>query len=161
MERKLELTTPWATFYNEIKAMFGRDPDIKIEYDADENEIKLRVTGQEKAEALTKIMPPEKKFGNVTVKVTVIPANELGAPRADVFQKAFEGNPVLSYVKTVPVFGAEFDYVVFKNEVVQFYNDDISDINGNESTLYENIARDIFKNITGVSFCTDIPAVNE
>lgn len=159
MERKIELNTPWATFYNEIKAMFGQDTAIRIEYDVDKNEIKMRVTGQEKAEALTKILPPEKKFGNVTVKVTVIPANKLGAPRADVFQKAFEGNPVLSYVKTVPVFGAEFDYVVFKNEVVQFYNDDISDINGNESTLYENIAMDIFGDIGGVLFCTDLPGV--
>lgn len=72
MERKLEFNTPLSTFYNEIKAVFGRDPDINIEYDADENEIKMRVTGQEKAEALTKILPSEKKFGNVTVKVTVI-----------------------------------------------------------------------------------------
>lgn len=44
------------------------------------------------------------------------------------FQKAFEGNPVLSFMKTVPAFGGEITFVVFKNKIVQFYNDDISDI---------------------------------
>lgn len=40
-------------------------------------------------------------------------------------------------------------------EVVQYFNDNIGDINGNCSTLYEIIARDIFPNVNGIYFCTE------
>ena len=47
-------------------------------------------------------------------------------------------------------------YVVFKNRVVQFFNDNLNDIYGNISTLYQEIASDVFKEISGVNYCTDI-----
>ena len=39
---------------------------------------------------------------------------------------------------------------------MQYFNDDISDINGNCSTLAEDIARDIFVGELP-NFCTDLP----
>lgn len=156
-EKKVGLSSPWVTYYNEIVALFGDDPDIKIFYYAEDNMIKMMVNGQEKADALTQLLPPEKSFGNVTLKIVVIPANSLSAYRTETFQKAFEGNPAFSFVASVPVGGGEFSYVVFKNKVVQFYNDNLSDYYGNRSALYQDIARDVFGDITGVWFCTDRP----
>ena len=46
-------------------------------------------------------------------------------------------------------------YVVLKKEVVQFFNDNLNDIHGLETTLYQTIAKDVFDG-TGVFFCTDI-----
>ena len=46
-------------------------------------------------------------------------------------------------------------YVVFKNRVVQYWSDNLGDINGNTSTLYENIARDVFGETDNVCFNTD------
>lgn len=58
------------------------------------------------------------------------------------------------------VYYIAFTYVVFKNCVVQFFNDNLNDPHGVVSTLYENIADEIFKDIQfpndGVAFCTDI-----
>lgn len=49
-------------------------------------------------------------------------------------------------------------YVVFKNCVVQFFNDNLNDIYGNISTLYQDIAREIFADAEweGVFYCTDV-----
>lgn len=45
--------------------------------------------------------------------------------------------------------------MLFKKEVVQYFTDNLGDYNGYRSTLYENIARDIFGDIVGVFFCTN------
>lgn len=153
----LNLAAPWVEFYQEIKALFGADPAIKIDYDDDERVISLRVEGEEKAEALEALLPKEKAFGNVTVEVRVIPANALKSPRLSLFQKAFEGNPAFSYVKDVDASAITFgaSYVVFKKEVVQFYVDNLSDMNGLRSTLYQDIAKDVFGDNAGVFFSTN------
>ena len=46
-------------------------------------------------------------------------------------------------------------YVVFRNEVVQYYTDDLGDYFGMASTLYEDIARDLFSEVDGIYFCTN------
>ena len=74
----------------------------------------------------------------------------------EVYMDAFEGNPALSYIVrgSLPMVDMNV-YVVFKNKVVQYFNDNLMDINGFCSTLYENIARDIFEKMDGVFYCTD------
>jgi hypothetical protein len=46
-------------------------------------------------------------------------------------------------------------YIVFKPEIVQFFNDDLTDINGLASMLYNQIAYDIFRPELNVSYCID------
>ena len=47
-------------------------------------------------------------------------------------------------------------YVIFANKVVQYFNDSLSDAHGVCSTLYQDIARDVFGDDCGVYFCTDL-----
>lgn len=47
-------------------------------------------------------------------------------------------------------------YCSFKKEVVQYPADDLSSETGLKSTLYEDLAREIFENTDGVYFCTDV-----
>lgn len=49
----------------------------------------------------------------------------------------------------------DLTYVVFEAKVVQFFNDDIGDINGIKSTLYEDIAEEVFEKKEGIYFCTN------
>ena len=157
---KLKLSAPWVTLHHQIEAMFGDDPDIKVEYvagDGEDPEIKLYVSGQDKADAISKLLPQTYEFGGVTVNVTVVPANVTDT-KAGLFRKAFYGNPAFSFAATAEgIFSNPITYVVFKNKVVQFWNDDLGDINGNETTLYEDIAPELFGVIDGVCFCTDTP----
>lgn len=159
MDDKLKLSTPWVTLSRQIEAMFGDDPDIKVEYvDGDgEYAIKLYVEGSDKADAITELLPTEYVFGNVVVNVEVIPANK-AQKKEDLYRAAFEGNPAFSYAVTAEgIFTNPITYVVFKNKVVQFWNDDLGDVNGNETTLYEDIASKLFGDEGGVCFCTDTP----
>ena len=156
MTNKVNLSSPWVTFYREIEALFGNDPDIRIEYDEEHPHIKMYVEDEEKANALMQILPSERTFGNVTIKLTVIPANTQKNNYKSLFDKAFAGNPSFAYSheNTNPNY-MHLIYIVFKKEVVQFFNDDLSDAHGVMSTLYQDIAKDIFKDIPGIFFCTD------
>lgn len=155
---KLKLAPPWNTYFSQIKALFDRDPEIHIteKNDAGSNpEIVLRIDSQQKYEALSKLLPETKTFGNVVANITLIPANdETGTDMGSVFADAFKDNPVLKDVVSLEAFGSKLSYVVFQKEVVQFYNDEMQDPNGLKSTLYQDIAKEIFESREGIFFCT-------
>lgn len=159
MTEKLKLSSPWVTLHREVVALFGDDPDIEIEYlagDGEDPTIKLYVNGQDKADAIERILPESYDFGGVVVNMVIVPANRLESKDA-LYRRAFEGNPAFSYAVTADgIFTNPITYVVFKNKVVQFWNDDLSDVNGNETTLYESIAADVLAD-DGVCYCTDTP----
>lgn len=156
MMAKLKLAAPWTIYYEEIKALFGSDPDIKVSVDDEEKVVRLYVDGEEKAEALEKLLPAEKTFGNVTVRTVVVPGNELTEKKLSWFQAALGGNPVFAFTQVSEgVFTIPLSYVVFKNRVVQFFADNLQDVNGNITTLYETIAKDVFGETPSICFCTD------
>lgn len=154
---KLNLSSPWVIYYQQINAMFNKDPEVNVVFDEKIPEVKLFVDNQEKADALTKLLPSTKDFGNVCLVIKVFPpANKLEESKADLFRKAFKGNEVVSFIHTVDsIFSNDITYVVFKKEVIQYFTDELSSINGMHSTLYQDIAKDIFDEHEGISFCTN------
>lgn len=151
----VKLSPPWITYVNELKALFGKDPDITIKFDEDENHIQLLVDNSEKADALTALLPAVKNFGNVELYISVVPEN-LDSSYATLVKNAFKNNPVISDVSTVQTPFGDITYAMFRKEVVQFYNDQMDDPNGNKSTLYQDIARDVFGgDLLNTHFCTD------
>lgn len=155
--KKLKISPPWITFYRELEAMFAGDPDINIIYSEEEYTVRLYVNGAEKADALSQLLPAERAFGNITFHIKVIPANlEVKPSKIDLFRKAFLGNSAfVDIVSPTGPFSVPINYVLFRKKVVQFFNDDLQDFNGLESTLYECIAEDIFPEHNGIAFCTD------
>lgn len=157
----LKLSSPWALYYRQVAAMFAKDPAIRIEYDEEALELNLYVEGSLKADALTKILPAEKTFGSVTLKINVIPANCDTDDPSTLFDRAFDGNPAVVYIAKVDTpMGDGTCFVVFENEVVQYFNDNIFDINGVKSTLYEDIAGEIFSEQPNTFYCTDVKDMN-
>lgn len=150
----MQMISPWIDYYREIEALFGKDPEITVEYDANANEIKLRVRNQRKADALTALLPVEKEICGVKIKVTVIPENVLADDNERLFQAAFDGNPALKEITKVHAYGGQMLFIEFVPEVVQYHNDDIGDLHGNRSTLYADIAKDVFDVMPGTFFCT-------
>ena len=151
----MKLSPPWITFVNEVKALFGADPEIKIVYDNETYTLKLFVDDSDKAMALAKLLPEKKDFGNVELKVIIVPANVDDYAIDQVFNKAFEGNPVLSYTAAYDSPFGKVSYAVFQKKVVQFFNDQMDDINGNKSMLFQDIAKDIFGSDHGIFYCTE------
>lgn len=153
---KLKLSPPWITFSNEVKALFKQDEKVEVVYDDEEKVLKLFVEGDRKFDALNKLLPTEKSFGNVTVKIQIVPANSDAEPTVfDDVKAAFEGNNAVSYVQDVDTPFGHMGYVVFAPEVVQFWNDDMSDIHGLKSTMYAEIARDVMAGDPHICYCTD------
>lgn len=167
---KLKLSAPWTTLYREFQAMFGKDKEINILFDEDNFNIVLYVDNIKKAEALNKILPLKKTFGNVEVGIIVKPANTNMDLKqvfveefisAETFKIAFENNPAFVYATTYTgILANPLTFVVFAKEVVQFYNDNIGDLYGLTSTLYQEIAKDIFE-VKGVYFNTENTDTNK
>ena len=159
MERNLKLSPPWCTYYSEITAMFANDEGVKVKVDDSKKTVSLFVEDADKADALSQILVTEKNFGNVNVSVNVIPADTVGGSNLTLFERAFKGNSALSFTTEDQKGLFSMAYVVFVPEIVQFFNDDLSDVHGLASMLYADIARDIFRADLNVSFCTD--AINK
>ena len=155
----LTKSSPWVTYYKEVDALFKKDKEVLVVFDEENIELKIYVDNQEKASAIQYLIPNEKNFGNVILKIKVIPSNgkQLRDVRTtnivDIASDVFRGNNAVFAVTDVR---AVFDlvYVIFRKEVAQYFDDNIGDINGNCSTLYEAIARDVFNDV-GIKYCTD------
>lgn len=158
MANELKVSPPWITYYNYIDKIFEEDSDVVVAYDNAEHEIKLFVNGNDKADAIDRLIVHEVDFGNVKLKVTVIPSNE--DSMASTVRKAFTGNDAVEAIidgcdKGLPFFD-DRTFVLFRPEVVQFFNDNLNDYYGFETTLYQTIARKVFDAGASVAFGTFI-----
>lgn len=156
----LKISSPWIIYYNQVLAMFAEDPEVHVIYDEDNYRLTLYVDNPIKADALTTLMPTEKEFGNIVIEIAVVPSNKYVKPDREtfwVYEAAFDGNSALSYIRRVSMlFGNDLIYVVFANKVVQYFSDNLGDIYGMTSTLYQDLAKAIFKDVPGVYYCTDV-----
>lgn len=159
---RVGLAPPWSSYCSMLKELFKGDPDVTVVYDieGENKEIKLLVHGEKKADALSRVLPDHKDFGNVCLKLTVVPENDdEEVSRVELFKRAFDGNGNVSSIVDVELpFGGTLHYVVFKGEVVQYYDDNLSDAYGNTNTLYEDVAREIFGSDVAkdrIYFCTE------
>lgn len=171
---KVNLIAPWNEYYEELNAFFAEDSDVTILYDEEAKDIKVLVQDPMKAEALTDLLAGEKEFGNTKLTITVVPANKpdtriksrLASLKdnegfAAEYRVALQNNNLFGYVYEVEnVMGFNAVFVIFQKKVVQYYNDNLGDLNGMKSTLAENIARDIFMVHNGVFFCTDTRTID-
>lgn len=153
---KVKLSPPWMIYFRKLEAFFMKDDDVAVTFDKDNSAIKIYVTGEAKAEAIEKLLPSHKSFGTVLVDIIVYPANTKATSKMSLLKTALEGNKAVSYTRSMSVGSLnDFNFVVFVPEVVQFYNDDLGDINGLCSTLYQDLAKDLFGEEAGIYFCTD------
>ena len=153
----LELSSPWQVYVNKLVSLFGQDPEIHIDFESDNCEVILRVDNPTKAAALEQLLPDSVEFGNVELFITVVPANS-SYSLADLYEVAFKDNPVFYSMRSIEnETGFLANYCIFKKEVAQYKADDLSSYYGVQSTLYEEIAREVFKdNHEGIYFCTSL-----
>ena len=158
----LKLSAPWQIYYKELCLLFERDEEVRIVYDTDQQVISIYVDNAAKADAMAAALPTEKEFGNVTLTIDVIPANKsnLRRTQGSTYEDLFYKNPIVNDIVTVDgILTNPITYVIFKKEVVQYFNDDLGDANGMCSTLYQDIAKRVFEPEKGIHFCTDINSV--
>jgi hypothetical protein len=154
-----KLSPPWWTVQKKIKAMFKDDPDIEIKSVSKGGDASgvtyvfyLDTPDAAKAIALEKILKTEYNFGNIKLKVTVRVTNannKTVLPAESIYDNyldALATTPAVVDIRhVVDMFGTKWIVIDFKKEVVQFWNDDLTDYYGNWNGLYTDIATDIFK----------------
>lgn len=162
---RLKISPPWITYIHKVQALFDGDPQIacNVSMESSYPSITLSCNNGDKVTALCQILPSEVKFGNVTLIITVdgVPSNRVFKSKKELFETAFEKNPVFAYAVAPEEEGYywfSMTYVVFKNCVVQFFNDNLNDCHGVLSTLYQDIAEEVLtgSSVDGVYFNTDI-----
>ena len=161
---RFKISPPWVIYVRKLEALFDGDPMIafNVNYQAEGGpSVVLATTNGEKAAALSKILPEEVNYGGVTLHISIdcpewpniaFPNNKV------LFETAFKGNPAFAYAMAPAEEGYNWFpmvYVVFKNCVVQFFADNLNDCHGLISTLYQDLADEIF-DIPGVYYCTDV-----
>lgn len=162
---KFTIEAPWFTFQKKLAALFEQDPDIyvgelgEIVDDAEGGYwLPIEVENHEKFLAMQRLMPAVKEFGSIKVCITIYDEENENCESdiASAFETLFKGNPIVKDVKSlVDQAGTKHNYLRFSPEVVQFFDDDLSDYNGNWNGLAEDIAREVFNvNSMDISFCT-------
>lgn len=141
----IKLCPPAVQHVRRIITLFQEDPDVKVTEVWSGEKVKtiqLTVKGEAKAEALGTLLNGEKVFGNETVRIEVKSSNGK-QNNADLFRVAFSGNAAVLNIceSDGPLRGV---HVMFRPKVVQYVNDDIGDLNGLRSTLYQELAEEVF-----------------
>ena len=163
---RLKLSPPWITYIHQLEALFDGDPQISFYINDSERIITIACNNGDKNAALMRLLPPEKKFGNIIFDIVIDGpvSNTTFLTQKALFDTAFKGNPVYAYSVMPDESGWFFTatYVVFKNCVVQFFNDNLNDCHGIVSTLYQDIAAEVFADadLNGVYYNTDVERGN-
>ena len=154
---RMKTAYPWVIYYRKLCCLFNPDPDIEIQYNNGEKypAIRIYVKSIDKANALCRLLPEEKDFGNVTLKIIIVPPSTDDVSKADLIACAFRDNPVFEGVKTLSTPGGTDYFAMFIKEVVQYDADDISDWYRQQSTLYQDIAKEILGEEENLHYCTD------
>ena len=162
----LKLSSPWVEYYRKINALFARDPDIRIVFDEEEPKLMIYVYNDRKARAMDALIGTEKVFGNVTLKIEVIPANNkveflstttgyTKTEKKNLAGALFQGNSAVKSIHDIEnYFEGAVTYIIFEKEVVQYFDDNLGSYYGLKSTLYEDIAKDVLSPVAGVYYCT-------
>lgn len=152
----VELSPPWITAYKKLETLFGVDPEIDVKYDDDTKTVILESINTYKIAALEKIMIPTMAFGNITLTIKCLVKDGAEENISALFKTAFAGNPHFSQVIDAQTPYGEQPYVLFKKEVLQFYNDDTSDYYGNWNGLSEDILREVVNENIRVNIGTEV-----
>lgn len=158
--QKPTMAPPWYEYQRKVKALFNPDPEIKVgdlRPNGGDNKFifTITTTNKDKYGALQKIMPDVKTLGAITINVSI----ELDEKPAETnpYAIAFKGNPLVGRIeKATDYAGTEFTFICFNPAVLQFPNDDITDLYGNFSGLAQDVAREILSDVEhlGTNICT-------
>ena len=162
-EQLNQLSSPWETLHHMFEAFFASDPAIVVSKQiTDDYVLVISSYDKTKYNALKEILNTEFEFGNVTlhVELHLNSAKKSGPltsfPETDIDRLGVVlcGNKLFERIETHEIMGSDITYCIFAKQVVQYYNDNIADPHGLQSTLAQDIAEKLF-NIQGVFYCTD------
>lgn len=164
----IRLSPPWYTFANEIKYTYGLSPYITVndlEDEGDKYTLTIEVANNDIATALRNVLPLTHTIGNITIDIVVLNSRDKVVPvtnkaytpqtLAQTFCTALYKNPLfIGTVLTAEKIPLSMQstigdvVIVIRKSVVQFFNDDISDLCSN----YNEVAARVFSLVTNLNY---------
>ena len=151
------LSPPWYTYYNFLKHTIGSDNWVKVldmtEISGSQYIITIQAHKEDKARALATILALRQSFGNVIVDIEIIYDGKGVSPYEPpltindlvrIFNQALDTNVYFKNVKPGG-FVTTLIFPIFKKEVIQFFNDDISDYYNNFNGVASNVFAEVLR----------------
>jgi len=158
----VKLSPPWYTFFNFLKHSIGKDRCVEVlemkEISDSNFIIQVEVRSLKKALALADILLRCKSFGNIIVRVEVLHCGQAVKPTGqfddicrviEVFKDALGTNHYFECIEFRTIFDSEVIFPVFKKEVIQFFNDDLSDLYSNFNGVAAHVFSEVLKEQIG------------
>ena len=156
-EKSVRLSPPQYTYFKFLKYSIGNDPCVDVldieEVAGGNYLIPIHVKSLEKARALATILNLHKNYGNINICIEIYYCNRVVAPIENIeninsllriIKQALNTNCYFEFVKAAEVIpGYNSIFPVFKKEVIQFFNDDLSDLYAN----FNGVAADVFREV--------------
>ena len=120
----MNLSAPWYTYAKKVKAFFAYDDEVSV--------------GD-----LEKLDDPSTTGGSYLLTITVKDPTKAYALEKLVRPDTFKGHLAVADVAKKLVPGGKVVYLRFLPEIIQFFDDDISDYSGNYTELINKAAEDI------------------
>lgn len=157
-----KLEAPWYTYNKMVAKLFETDQEVEVSEVIPGNDgsytMTVSVSDHNKYIALDRVMPKKVEFGNITLNIVVKSSGSNNAIEdyVELYKIVFKGNMLVKDFKVATDFsGFTHCFVRFWPEVVQFFNDNAADYNGNWSGLAQDIAKEVFADCpAGIHFCT-------
>ena len=150
----VKIAAPWVEYYEQVNALFAPDPNVHVVYEEETKTVKVYAENNDTAAALAELLPEEKTFGNVTLKVVVVPPNSDIIETANMdfewlIKHAFLSNPLFSRCLTAEMgFGLVITYALFHADIVQYYNDSLNEFMGYKTTTCAELAKTVLDRLT-------------
>lgn len=141
----MNLSAPWYTYAKKVKAFFAYDDEVSVgdleKLGNGHYSLTITVANPTKAYALEKLVKPDTVFGETHVFTDVALEGVDGTEK--ILKAAFKGHLAVADVAKKLVPGGKVVYLRFLPEIIQFFDDDISDYSGNYTELINKVAEDI------------------
>lgn len=155
-----DIEAPWYNYYKKIYNLFSVDIEVTVDEDLTENEdgnFEFTISSKNavKLEAIEAILGYGRVFGNVKVLIKYGYENMKEENYSETYKKAFSGNPLFKEVIDIEMpFHGKSSYVVFKKDIITFYDDNLSDYRGNNHYIVADLVKDVVAN-TKLFICTE------
>ena len=152
-ETKVGLESPWCRFYKILYNLFEKDDSVEITME-EGSPVKINIgcSNACKLEAIKKVVGSSRSFGNVKVDIIYLLADSDDEPIAlEEFVEAFKDTGYLVDAKTAETpTGDKVSFPIMAKDVIQFYDDNISDYYGNATIVVADAVKEILdvKNFT-------------
>ena len=159
------LSPPWESFRSELNATVGVTPGVSVSptvETATGYTVTIKANTHARGVAIASVVAPTQTFGNVVVTVRVVGPNKeaiagVTPTSADILAaqetRAFAGNPLFQRAvvrQALPIEGSpEVVYPVFDRAVVQYFDDNIADLDNNANKVAADAFADVLDRAPG------------